>query len=80
MDGQRSFALKALSAVMMGAMLGILTGIPHEELLGFSVPLYSVLRSLVSTVTFVGLATSWPIVVHVRRREGPRADDGCWQT
>jgi hypothetical protein len=67
MDGQRTFALKALSALMMGAMLGILVGIPHEEMLGFPMRLYSVVRSLVSTVTFVGLATGWPVVVYVRR-------------
>ena len=59
-DGQRAFALKALSALMMGAMLGILMGIPHEEMLGLSVPLYSALQSLVSTATFVGLTTNWP--------------------
>lgn len=61
MDGQRAFTLKALSALMTGAMLGILMGVPHEEMLGFSTPLYSALQSLVSTVTFVGLTTEWPI-------------------
>jgi hypothetical protein len=60
MDGQRAFALKALSALMMGALLGILMGVPHEEMLGLSTPLYSALQSLVATVTFVGLATGWP--------------------
>lgn len=60
-DGQRAFALKALSALMMGAMLGILMGMPHEEMLGLSVPLYSALQSLVSTATFVGLTTHWPV-------------------
>jgi len=60
-DGQRAFALKALSALMMGMMLGILMGVPQEELLGLSMPLYSVLQSLVSTATFVGLTTDWPV-------------------
>ena len=61
MDGQRAFALKALSALMMGLLLGILMGVPHEEMLGLSMPLYSALQSLVATVTFVGLASNWPI-------------------
>jgi hypothetical protein len=61
MDGQRAFALKALSALMMGVMLGILMGVPHEEMLGLSMPLYSALQSLVSTATFVGLTTGWPV-------------------
>lgn len=60
MDGQRAFALKALSALMMGVMLGVLMGAPHEEMLGLSTPLYSALQSLVATVTFVGLTTDWP--------------------
>jgi hypothetical protein len=66
MDGQRAFAWKAFSALMVGVMLGILMGVPNEEMLGLSVPLYSALQSLVATVTFVGLATRWPIkfVVH----------------
>jgi len=61
MDRQRTFLLKALSALMMGAMLGVLMGVPQEEILGFSTPLYSALQSLVATVTFVGLAADWPI-------------------
>jgi hypothetical protein len=61
MDGQRAFALKAFSALLMGVLLGILMGVPQEELLGLSVPLVSALQSLVSTVTFVGLTTDWPI-------------------
>jgi hypothetical protein len=61
MDGQRAFALKALSALMMGVMLGVLMGTPHEEMLGLSTPLYSALQSLVATVTFVGLTMDWPI-------------------
>ena len=69
MDGQRTFALKALSALWMGALLGILMGVPHDEMLGLSVPLYSALRSLVSTVTFVGLTTGWPVTVYLRRRQ-----------
>ena len=67
MDGQRAFALKALSALMMGMMLGILMGVPHEEMLGLSMPLYSALQSLVATVTFVGLAAHWPIEFTVHR-------------
>ena len=67
MDGQRAFALKALSALMMGLLLGILMGVPHEEMLGLSMPLYSALQSLVATVTFVGLATRWPIKFIVYR-------------
>jgi hypothetical protein len=60
MDGQRTFLLKALSALMMGVMLGILMGVPQEEIFGLSTPLYSALQSLVATVTFVGLAADWP--------------------
>jgi hypothetical protein len=61
MDGQRTFALKALGALMVGMMLGILMGVPHAEILGLSVPLYSALQSLVSAATFVGLTTGWPV-------------------
>ena len=66
-DGQRAFALKALGALMTGVMLGILMGVPHEELLGLSVPFYSALQSLVSTATFVGLTTGWPAEFTVDR-------------
>ena len=52
---------------MTGMMLGILAGLPHEEMLGLSVPLYSALQSLVSTATFVGLTTDWPVEVTVDR-------------
>ncbi len=60
MDEQRTFVLKALSALMFGALLGILVTVPHDQLLGLSTPLYSVLQSLVATVTFVGLTAGWP--------------------
>ena len=66
-DGQRAFALKALSALMAGVMLGMLMGVPHDEMLGLSMPLYSALQSLVSTATFVGLTTDWPVEVIVQR-------------
>ena len=52
---------------MMGVILGILMGVPHEEMLGLSRPLYSALQSLVSTATFVGLTTNWPVEVTVDR-------------
>ena len=52
---------------MMGVILGILMGVPHEEMLGLSVPLYSALQSLVATVTFVGLAARWPTRFAVHR-------------
>jgi hypothetical protein len=61
MDGQRTFLLKALSALMLGVMLGILMGVPHEQMLGLSTPLYSALQSLVAIVTFLGLAADWPV-------------------
>jgi hypothetical protein len=67
MDGQRALVLKALSALMMGAILGILMGVPHEEMLGLSMPLYSALQSLVSTATFVGLTSGWPAEFIVNR-------------
>mgnify|MGYP001108056603 CR=1 FL=1 len=60
-DGRRAFLLKALSALMAGVMLGILMGVPHEEILGLSTPLYFALQSLVSTATFVGLTSDWPV-------------------
>jgi len=67
MDGRRVFVLKAVSALLMGAILGILMGVPHAEMLGLSVPLYSALQSLVSTVTFVGLTTGWPVELILER-------------
>ena len=60
MDGQRTLTLKALSALMFGALLGIIVGVPLDEMLGLSTSLYSALQSLVATVTFVGLASGWP--------------------
>ena len=60
MDNRRTKRLKALSALMLGALLGMLVGVPLDELLGLSTPLYSVLQSLVATITFVGLASDWP--------------------
>ena len=67
MDGQRAFALKALSALMVGLMLGVLMGVPHEEMLGLSMPLYSALQTLVSTATFAGLTTHWPVEFTIQR-------------
>ena len=69
MDDRRTFRLKALSAVMFGALLGILVGVPLDELLGLSTPLYSALQSLVATFTFVGLASGWPTKVSIYRGE-----------
>jgi hypothetical protein len=39
MDDRRSFRLKALGALMFGALLGILVGVRLDELLGLSTPL-----------------------------------------
>jgi hypothetical protein len=69
MDGRYSFRLKALSALMFGALLGILVGVPLDELLGLSTPLYSVLQSLVATFTFLGLASGWPTELHIKKRD-----------
>jgi ABC-type nitrate/sulfonate/bicarbonate transport system permease component len=69
MDDRRTFRLKALSAVMFGALLGILVGVPLDELLGLSTPLYTALQSLVATFTFVGLTSGWPTEMSVQRRE-----------
>ena len=66
-DGRRTFAVKALGALLAGAVLGVLMGAPHEEMLGLSIPFYSALQSLVSTATFVGLTTGWPIKLTVDR-------------
>jgi hypothetical protein len=69
MDGRRDFRLKALSALMFGALLGILVGVPLDELLGLSTPLYSALQSLVATFTFVGLTSGWPNELCIKKRE-----------
>ena len=66
-DGQRTLAVKALGALLAGALLGALMGAPHEEMLGLSIPFYSALQSLVSTATFVGLTTGWPIEFTIDR-------------
>ena len=68
MDDRRTFRLKALSALMFGALLGILVGVPLDELLGLSTPLYSALQSLVATCTFVGLASGWPTELKIKRK------------
>jgi len=60
MDGRRTFAVKALGALLLGAILGVLMGAPHQEMLGLSTSFYSALQSLVSAATFVGLTTGWP--------------------
>jgi hypothetical protein len=67
MDDRRCFRLKALSALMFGALLGVLVGAPLDELLGFSTPLYSTLQSLVATFTFVGLASGGMAQLHIER-------------
>jgi hypothetical protein len=69
MDDRRTFRLKALSALMFGALLGVLVGVPLDELLGLSTSLYSALQSLVATCTFVGLASGWPVQASVERKE-----------
>jgi hypothetical protein len=71
MDERRAFRLKALSALMFGALLGILVGVPLDELLGLSTPLYSALQSLVSTFTFAGLVSGWSAGLQIERRETP---------
>jgi ethanolamine utilization microcompartment shell protein EutL len=60
MDERRAFALKAASALMLGALLGILVAVPYDEMLGLSTPLYSALQSLVATATFARLTCVWP--------------------
>jgi len=69
MDDRRSFRLKALSALMFGALLGILVGVPLDEVFGLSTPLYSALQSLVATFTFVGLASGGAAQLQVRRKD-----------
>ena len=69
MDDRRSFALKALSALMFGVLLGILVGVPLDELLGLSAPLYSALQSLVATFTFAGLTSGWSAELRIDRRK-----------
>jgi hypothetical protein len=64
MDRQHTFTLKALSALMFGVLLGIVVGVPLDQVLGLSSSLYSALQSLVATVTFVGLASAWPADYH----------------
>ena len=66
MDDRRTFRLKALSALMFGALLGILVGVPLDESLGLSKPLYYALQSLVATFTFVGLASGWPTELRIK--------------
>ena len=66
MDDQRRFRLKALSALMFGALLGVLVGVPLDELLGLSTPLYSALQSLVATFTFAGLVVGWPSELRIK--------------
>jgi hypothetical protein len=68
MDDRYRFRLKALSALMFGALLGILVGVPLDELLGLSTSLYSVLQSLAATVTFLSLASRWPTELHIKKR------------
>jgi hypothetical protein len=68
MDDRYRFRLKALSALMFGALLGVLVGVPLDELLGLSTPLYSVLQSLAATFTFLGLASGWPSELHIKMR------------
>jgi hypothetical protein len=67
MDGRRAFALKALGALATGLALGIAMGVPNEEMLGLSTPLYSALQSLVAAVTFVGLTIGWPDKLTLKR-------------
>ena len=69
MDDRRTFRLKALSALMFGALWGVLVGVPLDELFGLSTPLYSALQSLVATVTFVGLTSGWPVQVSLERKD-----------
>ena len=69
MDDRRSFGLKALSALLLGALLGILVGVPLDDLLGLSTSLYSALQSLVATFTFAGLTSGWSAELRIERRE-----------
>jgi hypothetical protein len=68
MDDRRSFRLKALSALMFGALLGVLVGVRLDELLGLSTPLYAALQSLVATFTFAGLTSGWSAELEIERR------------
>ena len=67
MDDHRSFRLKAIGALIFGALLGILVGVPLDELLGLSTPLYSALQSLVATFTFAGLTSGWSDDLSIER-------------
>jgi hypothetical protein len=71
MDGRYRFRLKALSALMSGALLGVVFGVPLDELFGLSTSLYSVLQSLAATFTFVGLASGWPTELYIKKRDMP---------
>jgi hypothetical protein len=44
-----------LGALAIGALLGVLVAVPYDRLFGLSVPLYTVLRSLIATATLVSV-------------------------
>jgi hypothetical protein len=67
MDDCRCFRLKALSALLLGALLGILVGVPLDELLGLSSPLYSAVQSVVATFTFAGLTSGWSSELRIEK-------------
>ncbi len=45
----------ALSALAIGALLGVLVAVPYDRLFGLSAPLYTVLKSLIATATLVSV-------------------------
>lgn len=61
-----------LSALAIGALTGVLVGMPYGQWFGFSTPLSGVLQSLVATIAFTSLTSSRRTELDLRIRELPQ--------
>jgi hypothetical protein len=67
---------KAVSALAVGALLGVLAAAPYDRIFGISQPYYTVLQAAMGTATLAALTCGWANPSAFRPRDLDRSGTG----
>ena len=56
---------RAVDALAIGVLIGVLAGAPYDEMLGLSELLNTVVQSMISMFSFASLLSDWPTEIRV---------------
>jgi hypothetical protein len=56
---------RAIDALAIGVLIGVLAGAPYDEMLGLSELLNTVVQSMISMFAFASLLSDWPTEIRV---------------